>query len=104
MKSNYDELKESLNSVGKSIRDVLGEIECVKRTKEIYESRNQIGDFGDMLSVLNKEVNNLKKDQDKIIEQITEIQNSCEHDFVYIGHDSHYDYYTCKKCGAGMKD
>lgn len=26
------------------------------------------------------------------------LQSICDHDFEYLWHDSHYDYYKCKKC------
>ena len=27
-------------------------------------------------------------------------QKSCQHDYKNVGHDSHYDYYMCDKCGS----
>jgi hypothetical protein len=35
----------------------------------------------------------------KIAESIKSIQDICDHDKEYVYHDSHYRYYTCKKCG-----
>ena len=34
-----------------------------------------------------------------IYEQIDECRKHCEHVYEYIGHDSHHDYYRCKRCG-----
>lgn len=33
-----------------------------------------------------------------IATQVSSLQDKCEHDWYNIGHDSHYDYYKCKKC------
>lgn len=37
-------------------------------------------------------------------ERIKELKKNCQHNFVYEGHDSHYDYYVCTKCGETRKD
>lgn len=41
----------------------------------------------------------LKSELNLIDDAIERIQRECEHDMVNCGHDSHYDYYRCRKCG-----
>ena len=36
-------------------------------------------------------------------EQIKMLQENCEHDMVYCGNDSHYDYEKCEYCGLREK-
>lgn len=52
--------------------------------------------------ILEREENNLirlKNEENEIEHEIEEYQKTCSHEFVYRGHDSHYDFYICKKCG-----
>lgn len=35
--------------------------------------------------------------------KIEEIQKTCQHQFVYSGHDSHYNYEKCEFCGLEVK-
>lgn len=44
-------------------------------------------------------INDLKVERNLIGDEIERIQRECEHEMVYYGHDSHYDYYRCSKCG-----
>lgn len=53
-----------------------------KATDEIFALRNRLFEYKSFLS-----------------EAIEKCQASCEHDWKEIGHDSHYDYYRCTKCG-----
>lgn len=35
---------------------------------------------------------------------IIEKRNNCNHNWVYDGHDSHYDYCKCSRCGKERKE
>lgn len=37
----------------------------------------------------------------KLDDAIRALQDVCEHDWKYDGHNSHEDYYVCNKCGKG---
>lgn len=40
----------------------------------------------------------------KIDQAVKTIQESCIHDYVWYGNDSHYDYLKCKKCSKVEKE
>ena len=52
-----------------------------------------------VIYALHETINELKVEMNLIGDEIEKIQRECEHEMVYDGHDSHYDYYRCSKCG-----
>lgn len=63
----------------------------VDELKVIIENiRGQLNSVGILLETINNKIN--------------EYQNTCDHDFIEDGRDSHYDYLKCVKCGFTKKD
>jgi hypothetical protein len=81
----------------------------VDKLEEIRKAAKIILDFG--LSIRKDEfkirVELIKGIKDRIEKSTMEFMNmlyikqkSCQHDYKNVGHDSHYDYYMCDKCGS----
>ncbi|WP_346237747.1 hypothetical protein ABDK00_001555 [Niabella insulamsoli] len=39
----------------------------------------------------------------KLNTAIQALQEVCDHNYLYQGHDSHYEYYECTDCGHAFK-
>lgn len=52
----------------------------------------------DFVQKLETEKADLQERIKKIDHAVAAIQAVCEHEFIEIGHDSHYRYFTCQLC------
>lgn len=59
---------------------------------------------------MNEIIQKLHDDRVELTNKLKDINNAisalekvCDHDYVYSWHDSHYDYFRCKKCGKEIK-
>ena len=59
-------------------------------------------DYNDALAKAKELNDKLTEQSDFIQECITDKQNSCEHELEELGHDSHYTFYRCIKCGKEL--
>jgi hypothetical protein len=81
----------------------------VDKLEEIRHAAKIIIDFGLPIrkDAFEVRVELIKGIKDRIEKSTMEFMNmlyikqkSCQHDYKNIGHDSHYDYYMCDKCGS----
>lgn len=81
----------------------------VDKLEEIRKAAKLIIDFGLPIGkdAFEIRVELIKGIKDRIEKSTMEFMNmlyikqkSCQHDYKSIGHDSHYDYYMCDKCGS----
>lgn len=110
LSTNYNEYS---NSIEKYVEFISKEYNKVSnKLKDFNKSLQTLSDYNIMydkesvdsvLNTINNENNVIKEHIELVKSYIQEKQDNCEHDFVYDGHDSHYDYYTCKKCGKSCK-
>lgn len=59
-----------------------------------YEGHNN----EDIISLIN-ELNDCKSEMRRIENQIKEIQDNCEHEYLFVSDGMYEDSYTCCKCG-----
>ncbi len=101
-KGDLGQVKESLNAVKR-------EIEAFN--EQFKYSLNLLHTFGveindkdkveEQFNEMNERIINIcKKFSDALIKK----QQNCEHEWSDDGHDSHYTYYTCTKCGATKRE
>lgn len=55
-------------------------------------------------SIIKKKIDNWTEYKNLFRKLIEDKRNNCEHKYVYDGHDSHYDYFRCDKCGDRLKN
>lgn len=80
-------------------RDILDLREAVVTCSKYNELEHIIDEIDEILENRINRLTALKKEKEEIEHDIEKYQESCSHVFEYIGYDSHYDYYECKKCG-----
>lgn len=80
----------------------------VNKLEDIRKAAKLIVDFGLPIEkdAFEIRVELIKGIKDRIEKSTMEFMNmlyikqkSCQHDYKNVGHDSHYDYYMCDKCG-----
>lgn len=105
--SKLQQLFNQRDSLYKEIKEIRNNISILKQSKELCDKHNisekQISGILYLINVLeliNDDNANIYKD---LLNEIEYQQSICKHDLKYIGHDSHYDYYKCSKCGYEHK-
>ena len=79
------DLHKHLMNIENDLRE-LYHIEVGKKFKDAYEEIAEV-------------IKDISFYQDLLNDFLKERRKNCRHDWVEQGHDSHYDYYKCRKCG-----
>ena len=104
-----------------SYKEIEKYIDNLRRNlNSLYDKRNSINNavnelkkhgikcdqysYDENMDYINEDIKPLKKHWDLIDKYLKEKQEHCDHDWIYDGRDSHYDYYKCSKCGKESKD
>lgn len=80
-----------------------------KSYKELEEKRKELFSESNKLYIAIKNLTEIREKninkQKEIEEEIEKIQKKCKkHNWIDDGHDSHYNYYKCSKCGTEERD
>ena len=97
---NLSEYETRLRKDHQTIVDKLDEIKkaaCVLINVGIFVGKDSTEDCVREITLLKDKV---EKSLLEFMSILTDKQKSCDHEYRNIGHDSHYDYYMCDKCGS----
>lgn len=98
-------IKDKMNEYNRKVDEIEGckvtssEMTHAMGVMEEYISSKDRKKIESIINSNNERVFELKSELNLIRDEVMRSQMGCEHDMVYIGHDSHYDYYRCSKCG-----
>lgn len=92
---HYSQVSNELKTCEKKIEDMKSSMKVM----ESYISSKDREKIGSIISCNQERVFELKSELNMIGDEIERLQSGCEHTWVNTGHDSHYDYYRCSKCG-----
>ena len=101
-----EELKKENCDIDVEIKLKIRDINDIKITCAVLEKYNFIvarERFIKEIIKIEKEVEELESQKHNIENEIKDLMKNCSHNFIYIGHDSHHDYYKCNKCGIEEK-
>ena len=97
---NLYEYETRLRKDHQTIVDKLDEIKkaaCVLINVGIFVGKDSTEDCVREITLLKDKV---EKSLLEFMSILADKQKSCDHEYRNIGHDSHYDYYMCDKCGS----
>ena len=97
---NLSEYETRLRKDHQTIVDKLDEIKkavCVLINVGIFVGKDSTEDCVREITLLKDKV---EKSLLEFMSILSDKQKSCDHEYRNIGHDSHYDYYMCDKCGS----
>lgn len=107
MDIEFIKLHEHLTNIDNEMVDIKTQtlkLEEAISTMRLYNiSESEIDVLVSMVNKNNNRIGYLNDMKNEFSIRLMEMQNTCEHDWEYMGHDSHYDFHKCKKCGKFEK-
>lgn len=106
MNEEYTEYKKRLDELCKKVDELRHAREEVRHVRDMIKFRgyyvpNQVNDLDEELT---RKIVAAEEFVYEIGGRIQEIRKNCQHNWVYVGHDSHHDFYNCTICGETLKD
>lgn len=100
------------NELNRAIRDIYDIIDpfekSIKNIEDILNSNILSEDYIKKLCVTKVLLQNIIDKESEPLsvyyEKLKQLKENCNHNFVYVGHDSHHDFYECTNCGETCKD
>lgn len=100
---NHNVIKDYISKVNDGYNNALSERKLIDNAAlDFYGYDIEIDNdkYREVMKELNEKVEIYSKHKELITKLLEEKQKQCPHDnWHYTGHDSHYDYYVCEKCG-----
>lgn len=104
-KISDDNVKSDMTDYNNAISEIdlcnvkISELKKVVDVMESYDISYDKNKIRNMIDEKQKRIFELKNEANLSQERIEFAQQICKHDMVNLGHDSHYDYFRCEKCG-----
>lgn len=105
--SSFDEIDDYSSNIKKELNsnyDNRNTIDNAVKTLNGFGIKCDRYSYAEIMTHINDDIKPLKEHMGLIDKYLKGKQEHCIHDWVYDGHDSHYDYYKCAKCGLEDKN
>lgn len=96
------DLMEKCNILFDEFGRIRANIEDMSHSLEVMEEYMSYADRKKVERIIEgdrRKMMEIGNEMNDVIEEVSELRLKCEHDYEEIGHDSHYEYWRCKKCG-----
>lgn len=100
IKKYIDDAFIQFKNMENTTKELMNAEEAFKKYNIPYDKNVYDNALSDLVEKENDYNNHIKL----VYSLLKEKEDKCEHEFSYEGHDSHYDYYVCQKCGKQEKD
>ena len=105
--NDYDVFNEYFKSLEREMHNILEQITYISGAAaqfSFYGIKYDKTSYENEMDKLHEELNTLRDNASIFAKYLYEKQENCKHEWVDNGHDSHYTYYKCTKCGKECRE